>query len=138
MRKPILAAVFAGTALAAMAPAASALPLTGPLLAARVYNGEFRGYTLTSRGFENQIWHFLPDGRVRAVADAQKLVSRRENYRQEWQDIGAWRVEGDRVCVAFQGLNRNLNGCYSVNSGPRKHVRLVGPYVWDGTLEAYE
>jgi len=138
MRKPILAALFCGAALAAMAPAASALPLTGPQLAARINNGEFRGYTLTSRGFENQIWHFLPDGRVRAVADARKTIFRREDYHQQWQDIGAWRVEGDRVCIAFQGLNQNLNGCYAVDAGQSKHVRLVGPYVWEGTLEAYE
>ena len=138
MRNPILVALFAGAALLAMAPAASAFPLTGPQLAQRIHNGEFRGYTRTSRGFENQIWHFLPDGRVRAVADARKTVFRREDYHQEWQDIGGWRVEGDRVCVAFQGPNRNLNGCYAVNAGPRKQVRLVGPYVWDGTLESYE
>ena len=138
MRKPLLVALFAGAALAAMVPAASALPLSGPQLAARIYNGEFRGYSLTSRGFENQIWHFLPDGRVRAVADARKAIRLRDDYYQQWQDIGAWRVEGDRVCVAFQGPNQNLNGCYAVDAGPRKQVRLIGPYVWDGTLEAYE
>jgi hypothetical protein len=138
MRKPILVALFCGAALAAMASVASASPLSGPQLAARIHNAEFRGSTLTPRGFENQIWHFLPDGRVRAVADSRKAVYPDDDYHLEWQDIGAWRVEADRVCVAFQGLNQNLNGCYAVDAGPRKQVRLVGPYVWDGTLEAYE
>lgn len=138
MRISIFVALYWGAALAAVAPSAHALPLSGPQLAARVYNGEFRGSTLTSRGFENQIWHFLPDGRVRAVADSRKAVYPDEDYHLEWQDIGAWRVEGDRVCVAFQGLNQNLNGCYVVDAGAYKQVRLIGPYVWNGTLETYE
>ncbi|MGH7006634.1 MAG: hypothetical protein ACREIP_22025 [Alphaproteobacteria bacterium] len=122
---------------AGIAAPANALPLAGPHLAARIVNAEFRGYTNTGRGFENQIWHFLPDGRIRAVADSQRLL-RRELYRQEWQDIGAWRLEANRVCVAFEGPNRNLNGCYAVDARSRKQVRLVGPYVWEGTLESYE
>jgi hypothetical protein len=139
MRKSVVSTLVAASALALIAPAAHAIPLGGPQLMQRIHNGEFRGYATTGRGFENQIWHFMPDGRIRAVADSQKIVSRRsENYRQEWQDIGAWRVEGDRVCVAFSGLNQNLSGCYAVDAGRRYNVRLVGPYVWEGTLEAYE
>jgi hypothetical protein len=137
MLKSLPIAVLAGAA--AMLPAASqALPLAGPQLVQRIDNGEFRGYTQTSRGFENQIWHFLPDGRIRAVADSRRMTwPSRDEYLQ-WQDVGAWRVEGDRVCVSFAGLNRNLAGCYVVDSGPGKAVRLVGPYVWQGTLERYE
>jgi hypothetical protein len=133
----LLSAALAGGALMAATPA-SAMPLSGPQLTQRIVNAEFRGYTNTMRGFENHIWHFLPDGRVRAVADSQRLAPRRENYRQEWQDIGSWRVEGDRVCVAFQGANQSVSGCYAVEAGWRRQVRLVGPYVWQGTLEAYE
>ena len=133
----LLSAALAGGALAA-APSASAMPLSGAQLAQRIVNAEFRGYTNTMRGFENHIWHFLPDGRIRAVADSQKIIVRRENYRQEWQDIGAWRIEGDRVCVTFQGPNQGVSGCYTVEAGGRRQVRMVGPYVWQGTLEAYE
>ncbi|HEY7611285.1 MAG TPA: hypothetical protein VIF14_18810 [Alphaproteobacteria bacterium] len=137
MRKSAFMAFLTGAALALPA-AAQALPLAGPQLVQSIRNGEFRGYTRTSRGFENQIWHFLPDGRIRAVAESRKTVWPTQDYRQEWQDIGAWRIEGDRVCVAFQGLNRNLNGCYAVDVRQGKHIRLVGPYVWEGTLEGYE
>ena len=129
--------LLAGLAAGVAVPAAAA-PLMGAQLTQRIVNAEFRGYTTTTRGFENQIWHFLPDGRIRAVGESQKIVSRRENYRQDWQDIGAWRVEGDRVCVVFQGMNSNVSGCYAVDAGFRRDVRLVGPYVWQGTLEAYQ
>ena len=117
---------------------AAAIPLIGQQLSARIVNAEFRGYTRTNRGFENQIWHFLPDGRIRAVADSRRLVWRDRDDHREWQDIGAWRLEGDRVCVSFAGPNRTIAGCYVVDAGPGKQVRLVGPSVWDGTLESYE
>jgi hypothetical protein len=134
----IVSAVLAAASLAALAPTLHAAPLFGPQLAARVVNGEFRGYTHTQRGFENQIWHFLPDGRIRAVAESSRLIAHHGHYQQQWQDAGAWRLEGDRVCVSFQGLNYNLNGCYAIDAGPGKNVRLVGgPYAWQGTLEAY-
>jgi hypothetical protein len=135
--KKTLAAVLAVASVAALAPVAGALPMQGQQLAARIANGEFRGYTTTVRGFENQIWHFQPDGRIRAVADSSRLVPYHGHVRQEWSDIGVWRLEGDRVCVGFQGQNQNLNGCYVVIAGPGKNVRLAGPFVWDGTLEAY-
>lgn len=135
--KTVLLAAIAAASAAAVSTA-SAMPLTGPQLSQRIVNAEFRGYTNTMRGFENHIWHFLPDGRVRAVADSQRMAPRRENYRQEWQDIGAWRIEGDRVCVTFQGPNQGVSGCYAVEAGWRRNVRMVGPVVWQGTLEAYE
>jgi len=137
MRRITTAFLFAALA-AGTAATAAAMPLMGTQLTQRIVNAEFRGYTNTSRGFENHIWHFLPDGRVRAVADSQKILVRRENYRQEWQDVGAWRIEGDRVCVAFQGPNQPVSGCYAVEAGSRHQVRLIGPYVWQGTLESYE
>jgi hypothetical protein len=56
----------------------------------------------------------------------------------EWQDIGSWRIEGDRLCVGFQGVNQNLTGCYAIDAGYGKNIRLVGPYLWEGTLEPYE
>jgi hypothetical protein len=135
MRKSALIALIA-TAIALPA-VAEAFPLGGPALTQRIQNGEFRGYTRTNRGLENQIWHFLPDGRIRAVADARVLRWGREDY-QQWQDAGAWRVDGAHICVAFQGPNRTLDGCYAVDAGPGKQVRLVGPYTWQGTLEAHD
>jgi hypothetical protein len=138
MRKSLLSALLAGAAGLSWSSVADALPLVGPQLTARLVNGEFRGYTQTQRGFENQIWHFLPDGRIRAVADARRQVWRNRDDYLQWQDIGAWRVEGDRVCVTFDGLNRTLAGCYSVDAGYGIQVRLVGPYVWQGTLGPHE
>jgi hypothetical protein len=136
MLKSASIVLFAGAT--ALAPAAAeALPLGGPALVQRVMNAEFRGYTRTSRGFENQIWHFLPDGRIRAVGDARTLRWGREDH-LEWQDIGSWRVEGDRLCVGFRGVNQNLAGCYAIDVGFGKNIRLVGPYLWEGTLERYE
>jgi len=137
MRKSALIAL-AAAAISALPAAVSAFPLGGPQLSQRIVNGEFRGYSRTNRGLENQIWHFLPDGRIRAVADARTLRwGGREDYLQ-WQDAGSWRVAGGQVCVAFQGPNRTLDGCYVVDAGDGKQVRLVGPYVWQGTLEAFD
>lgn len=139
MPKTLTAALAAAAIAAGALPSLTqAAPIGGQLLAQRIYNGEFRGYTRTFRGFENQIWRFLPDGRIHAVADAQKMVFNSRNYRQEWQDVGVWRVDGARVCVDFHGVNRNLNGCYVVDVRYGKHIRLVGPYVWEGTLEPRE
>ena len=137
MRRTALVALIAAAA-AALPVAAAALPLAGSQLLQRIHNGEFRGYTRTYRGFENQIWHFLPDGRIRAVADARILRRHFGDEHLEWQDAGAWRIEGSSICVTFIGPNRNLAGCYTVDAGPGKQVRLVGPYLWEGTLEAYE
>jgi hypothetical protein len=138
MRKIALIALLAGGA--ASPAAAQPLPLTFPELRQRIHNGEFRGYTVTNRGFENQIWHFRPDGYIRAVADAR--IRRggvpMDEY-QQWQDAGTWSVVGGgQVCVSFQGPNRNLDGCYAVSSGPGKQVRLIGPYTWEGTLEPHD
>src|SRR5262245_61167651 len=98
MRKTALIALCAATMLAA--GAAHAFPIGGVQLAQRVHNGEFRGYTRTIRGFENQIWHFRPDGYVRAVADARVLRRPGMEDYLEWQDIGTWRVTGTQVCVS--------------------------------------
>ena len=136
MLKSASIALLAATALVLPA-AAQALPLAGPALVQRINNAEFRGYTRTNRGFENQIWHFLPDGRIRAVGDSRTLRWGREDH-LEWQDIGSWRIEGDRVCVGFQGVNQNLTGCYAIDASYGKNIRLVGPYIWEGTLEPYE
>jgi hypothetical protein len=137
MRNTLPALLAAAAATALVLPPAAAAPLFGQQLAARIVNGEFRGYTHTQRGFENQIWHFLPDGRVRAVAESSRVIPLNGHLHQQWQDAGVWRVEGDRICVGFDGLNRNLNGCYAIDAGPGKQVRLAGPYMWQGTLEAY-
>jgi hypothetical protein len=130
--------VLAAASLAALPPALHAAPLFGAQLAQRIVNAEFRGYTHTRRGFENQIWHFLPDGRIRAVAESSRIISLHGHHHEQWQDIGAWRLAGDRLCVSFQGLNHDINGCYAIDAGPGKNVRLVGgPYSWQGTLEPY-
>jgi hypothetical protein len=134
----ILSIILAAVPLAAGVTALNAAPLVGQQLGSRIVNGEFRGYARTQRGFENQIWHFLPDGRIRAVAESSRIISLHGHHQQQWQDIGAWRLEDDRICIGFQGINRDLDGCYVVDAGPGKQVRFAGPYVWQGTLETYE
>lgn len=137
MRQTVSIALVAAAALVPAA-AAQAFPLGGPQLAQRVHNGEFRGYAHTSRGFENQIWHFRPDGYIRAVADARVLRRQNTDENLQWQDIGTWRIAAGQVCVSFQGPNRNLDGCYAVTAGPGKEVRLIGRYSWQGTLEPHD
>jgi len=132
------ALILLAAAAAGLPAAAKALPLGGPELQQRIVNGEFRGYTRTNRGFENQIWHFLPDGRIRAVADARILRKPGFDDYLEWQDAGQWHLTGSQVCVSFVGPNRNLDGCYAIDARGGKHVRLVGPYAWEGTLEPHD
>ncbi len=138
--RPIASIALFAVAISAAAPAATAqaYPLGDAQLAQRVYNGEFRGYTRTIRGFENQIWYFRPDGYIRAVADSRVERWRNRDEHLEWQDSGTWRVAGGQICVSFVGPNRNLDGCYAVVAGPGNQVRLLGPYTWDGTLEPHD
>jgi hypothetical protein len=139
MRKSLTSVLFgAAMAIGAVPTVAGAAPLAGQMLAQRVFNAEFRGATRTSRGFENQIWQFLPGGRVHAVGDSRRQVWNGQDFHQEWQDDGTWHVAGDRLCVAFETVNHNLNACYIVDVRYGRHVRLVGPHVWEGTLEPRE
>jgi len=120
-------------ALAAISAAAGAAPLSGPEIAARA--GEFRGDTLSFRGFESHIWRLLPGGEARAVVSLKRGYSALNAVIVEFGDSGTWRIEGDTLCVQWAGPNARFSGCYAVEARQGNHVRLVGPARWEGTLD---
>lgn len=119
---------------AAAGPAAAGTqPLSGPEIAARA--GEFRGDTLSFRGFESHIWRLQPGGAARAVVSLKRGYSALNAVVVEFGDSGAWRVEGNTLCVEWGGPNARFSGCYAVEARQGNHVRLVGPARWEGTLD---
>ena len=120
--------------IAAAVPAgAGAEPLSGHGIAARA--GEFRGDTLSFRGFESHIWRLLPGGEARAVVSLKRGYSALNAVNVEFGDSGTWRIEGDTLCVQWAGPNARFSGCYAVEARQGNHVRLVGPARWEGTLD---
>jgi hypothetical protein len=118
---------------AACPAAAGAEPLSGAQIAARA--GEFRGDTLSARGFESHIWRLLPGGRAQAVVSLKRGYSALTAVSVEFGDSGAWRIAGDTLCVEWAGPNARFSGCYAVDARQGSHVRLVGPARWEGTLD---
>lgn len=113
--------------------AADAQPLSGQGLQGRTAGGEFRGFMRSERGGEDHIWRFRPDGTAVGVATIRRNVGY-GTYQYEIGDTGRWRIEGNRLCVDWPGLNRNFSGCYAVTAQGGDHVRLAGPVPWEGTL----
>ena len=113
---------------------AGAEPLAGPQIQSRAAGGEFRGDTHSQRGFESHIWRLAPDGQATAVAVAKRGASALNTQNIEFSDSGTWRVEGDRLCVSWAGLNSRFSGCYAIEAQQGDHVRMVGPSAWEGTL----
>lgn len=118
---------------AAVPAAAGAEPLSGAEIAARA--GEFRGDTLSFRGFESHIWRLLPGGEARAVVSLKRGYSAFTAQSVEFGDSGSWRIEGNALCVQWGGPNARFSGCYAVDAQQGNHVRLVGPARWEGTLD---
>jgi hypothetical protein len=115
--------------------ASLAEPLGGAQIRSVAMGGEFRGFIQTQRGFENHIWRFAPDGRASATANYKRSPGNL-GFMQEFGDAGSWHVDGDRLCVDWQGLNRQFSGCYAVDGIPNSNqVRLTGPAIWQGTLD---
>ena len=128
---------FGAVALAALLPFAAALaePIRGGEIAARSTGGEFRGYGTTQRGpLEDVIWRLRPDGRVSSVSQLRRRYPQSNSQFEEYTDTGTWRVEGDRLCVAFDSAHRGFSGCYAVDGAGGDHVRLAGPVHLEGTL----
>ena len=117
---------------AAVPAAAGAEPLSGAAIVARA--GEFRGDTLSFRGFESHIWRLLPGGEALAVVSLQRGYSALNAVNVEFGDGGTWRIESNTLCVQWAGPNARFSGCYSVEAQQGNHVRLVGPARWEGTL----
>jgi hypothetical protein len=123
-----LAAVAAGFLFAG--PAAAA-PLAGSELQARVAGAEFRGSARTTRGNEDAIWRFSPDGTVTAIGGYS-----RSNFgggvRTETRDAGRWRIDANRLCIDWQASG---NVCYTVDAGAGSWVVLRGgPALYEGSL----
>jgi hypothetical protein len=119
--------------LASVGPAQAA-PLSAAQLQAVAPGGEFRGYVTTNRGFENHIWRFGPGGQATATVSITRATGNL-GYAEEFGDSGTWRVEGNRLCVEWQGPNRQYSGCYTVDgTAQSSQVRLIGPATWQGTL----
>lgn len=135
MSKLALAAALLAVALAG-APfnVARAAPMPGGEILARSAGGEFRGFGRTPRNpIEDMIWRLRADGSAESVS----VVRRRTplgGLSEEYRDIGAWRVEGDRLCVRFETVHHYLSGCYAVDGIGGDHVRLIGPVQLEGTL----
>ena len=127
--RSLTAALIAG----AIPAAAGAEPLSGAEIAARA--GEFRGDTLSFRGFESHIWRLLPGGEARAVVSLKRGYSALTAVTVEFGDSGSWRIEGNTLCVQWAGPNARFSGCYSADAQQGNHVRLVGPARWEGTLD---
>lgn len=115
------------------AAAADAQPLSGQALQGRASGSEFRGSAQTQRGAENHIWRFRPDGTATGVGIVQRSVGY-GTYQYEIGDAGRWRIESDRLCVEWSGVNSILSGCYTFIAQAGNHVRLAGPIPWEGTL----
>jgi hypothetical protein len=131
-------AMFVGAALLAAAIpilAAQAEPIRGGEIVARSTGGEFRGYGTTQRGpLEDVIWRLRPDGRVSSISQLRRRYPQSNSQFEEFTDTGTWRVEGDRLCVAFDSAHRGFSGCYAVEGFGGDHVRLAGPVHLEGTL----
>jgi hypothetical protein len=133
MRRPVIAGGFLGAAIA-LAASSHAAPLGGAELQLRSAGGEFRGYGATRRGqLEDVIWRMSANGTVSSVSLVRR-GGRDTGQFIEYRDSGTWRVEGNRLCVAFDGVHRDFNGCYGVDGGAGAHVRLSGPLQFEGTL----
>lgn len=130
LKRHLFAAALIVTAVPGVA---GAEPLSGAEIAARA--GEFRGDTLSFRGFESHIWRLLPGGEARAVVTLRRGYSAFTATSVEFGDGGAWRIEGNTLCVQWAGPNALFSGCYAVDAQQGNHVRLVGPARWEGTLE---
>jgi hypothetical protein len=132
----VLKLALAAVTLMAAAPlaAASAAPIGGEEIRARSAGGEFRGYGSTRRNaLEDVIWRFRPDGSVISTSQIRRRSAMGSQF-EEYADTGGWRVEGNRLCVDFHTVHRDLSGCYSVDGVGGDHVRLIGPVLLQGTL----
>ncbi len=128
---------LAALACAALLPwaAGHAEPVGGGEILARTAGGEFRGYGATQRApLEDVIWRFRPDGTLTSYSQLRRKYPISSGQFEEYSDSGTWRIEGDRLCVAFNSVHRSFGGCYAVDGRGGDHVRLGGPVQLEGTL----
>lgn len=130
-----IAVAVAATILAA-ATSAGAEPMPSAQIAALTAGDafEFRGFARTPAGFENHIWRFSPDGRVRSESAMSRLAVGAMGEQFGLRAAGTWRRQGDRICLAWEPGARRFDGCYSVLIGQGRMVHLTGPQFFEGTL----
>ena len=130
------AIAVAATMLAAAAPA-GAEPMPSAQIAALTAGDEFeyRGFAMTRAGFENHIWRFSRDGRVRSESAMSRLAVGAMGEQFGLRAVGTWRRRGDEICVTWEPGARRFDGCYTVLAGKGRMVHLTGPQFFEGTLE---
>lgn len=95
---------------------------------------EFRGFTRTLVGFEDHIWHFTPDGKVRSESAMHRGNASGMGVQFGIRFAGTWTRDGDAICVAWEASARRFDGCYGLLTGRAHMVHFVGPQFIEGTL----
>lgn len=95
---------------------------------------EFRGFTRTLVGFEDHIWQFSPDGRVRSESAMHRGNASGMGVQFGIRYAGTWRRQGDAICVEWEASARRFDGCYGLLAGKARMVHFVGPQFIEGTL----
>jgi hypothetical protein len=126
------AAAVAG-ALLLLAGAGADAQTARPLEPPRPAITEFRGFTFTW-GLEDHIWRLGSDGRATMIYTLRRGLSERNGSMEEGGDTGTWSRQNGQLCVTWQ-QRRDISGCYTVVPMFGIHVRLVGRYVFEGTIE---
>lgn len=134
--RTLAAVALAGLALAA-APADGAAPPV--LLAQAAFPAagqafEFRGYGTGRQGYQDNIWKFSADGRVRGTS-SERRGGGQGGYSLELSDTGTWRVTNGQLCIDWANAFRRASGCYAIVRAQGFHVQLNGPQAFTGTLE---
>jgi hypothetical protein len=120
----------AGTALSVpLAARAQAQQFTDLASVAGSGNFEFRG--------RQTMWKFTRDGRVSADdSRTPALVLGGSSEQFGMKRSGTWRRVGDQLCITWGGSGAQAEECYTVAPGKGRMVKLIGPRIIEGTLDA--
>lgn len=120
---------------------AGGVRLDAPLLAARVDGGafEFRGMTSIGSGtyLENHVWRFSSDGELTGVGTIGRIWGHGGYGDQALPAAnGAWKAEGNQICIEWNASYGRFNGCYNVLAMTDGRFALVGPQILNGTMKS--
>ena len=135
---PRLAITAAAAAcVAALAVSAAAEPMPVAQIAELADGGdfEFRGFTRSQMGFEDHIWRFSRDGRVRGEFALHRGIASAMGVQFGLRSTGIWHRSGDRICIEWAADTRRFDGCYGVLTGRGRMVHLTGPQFLAGTFD---
>jgi hypothetical protein len=115
-----------------LTPAASSAvaPMPRAQIAERMAGGQFEFRSRT------QVWLFTPDGRVKANYTVSRMSIGGIGETFGLRASGAWRRDGDRLCIQWQQGSPGASGCYRLLTGKGAVIYLTGPQLFEGTLEA--